>query len=127
MEYDGKFLILLRHGNKVDGDTWGLPAGKVEKVESDEQTILRELEEETGYLASANDLEFLGDFHFEFDDLYVEFPSYKIKLDGKIEVKHSQDEHIDWRWVSAKECYEMDDLIRGFHDLLERTGYIKDS
>ena len=30
LEYDGRFVIVHRHAHKVDGDTWGLPGGKVE-------------------------------------------------------------------------------------------------
>lgn len=51
LEYDGKFLLLLRQDNKPQGNTWGVPAGKVEKGESKEEAVIREVEEETGYKA----------------------------------------------------------------------------
>ena len=56
LEYDGKFVLLLRHVHKADGGTWGLPAGKVEPGESDETAMLRELYEETGYKALPKEL-----------------------------------------------------------------------
>lgn len=124
MEYNGKFIILHRHPNKPDGDTWGLPAGKVEGVETDEETILREIKEETGYIAINNELKLLGSYNFEFPDLSLEFPTYRLVLKHPVDVLFNPKEHINWKWVTAEECYAMPNLIRGFYNLLERTGYV---
>jgi 8-oxo-dGTP pyrophosphatase MutT (NUDIX family) len=51
---DGKFLAVSRKDDKND---FGLPGGKKETFESDEQTARRELEEETGL--HAGELRFL--------------------------------------------------------------------
>ena len=51
LEYDNEFVLVHRLTHKPDGSTWGLPGGKVEIHESDEDAILRELHEETGYKA----------------------------------------------------------------------------
>ena len=125
MEYDGKFLILRRQAHKPDGNTWGLPAGKPDAGESDVEAMLREIEEETGYMAQADELERLGVYVFEYPDLYLEFPTYQLKLDQPFEVVHRPDEHLEYRWASAQECDAMPDLIRGFHDLLRRVGFIQ--
>ena len=124
MEYEGKFLILRRQHHKPDGNTWGLPAGKPDQGESDEDAMVRELKEETGYKAEVNELTLLGEYMFEYPDLYLEFPTYQLKLDQLFEVVHRPDEHLEYRWVSAQECDAMPDLIRGFHDLLRRVGFI---
>ena len=125
MEYDSKFIILHRRPDEPDGNTWGLPAGKVNAAESDEDAILREIAEETGYKASKDELELLGTYIFEFPDLYLEFPTYHLSLKQHIEVEYNLDEHTNFKWVTAQECYGMPNLIRGFHDLLKRVGYIK--
>ncbi len=125
MELHGKFLILQRSPNKPDGNTWGLPAGKVHNGESDEEAMLREIKEETGYEAAPKELELLGIYTWEFPDLHLEFPTYRIRLQKPINVKHRSDEHLNFKWVTAKECYAMPDLIRGFHELLKLTGYIR--
>ncbi len=123
IEREGRFLILHRRPGTADGGRWGLPAGKIEEGETDEEAILREIAEETGHKAAREELEFLGDFRFDFPDLHVEFPTYRLVLERPIEVKHNPAEHTEWRWVTSEECDAMPDLIRGFHDLLRRTGY----
>lgn len=125
LEYDGKFVILHRQPHKSQGDTWGLPAGKVEPGETDEAAILRELWEETGYQASIDQLERLGVQEFHFPDLTVIFPTYRVTLNQPFQIIHRPAEHQDYRWVTAEECYAMPNLIHGLHDLLERFGYVK--
>ena len=125
LEYGGKFLILQRHQNKPQGGTWGLPAGKVSTNESDVQTILREIREETGYQAQEEELEFLGEFSWKFPEHALEFPTFRIKLQKPVEIHHRSDEHQAFKWVTAEECYAMPDLIHGFHDLLKKVGYVE--
>ncbi|PIR03969.1 MAG: hypothetical protein COV59_02180 [Candidatus Magasanikbacteria bacterium CG11_big_fil_rev_8_21_14_0_20_39_34] len=124
LEWDGKFLILLRRPEKHEGNKWDIPAGKVRLNETDKQAILRELEEETGYRGAEEELELIRDHVFYFSDLIVEFPTFRITLQQPIEVRHSPQEHQKYKWVTAEECYAMPDLHAGFHDLLEKIGYI---
>lgn len=120
VEYGGKFLILHRIEGKPDGNTWGLVAGKVNDKETDEHTIIREIKEETGYNASHDELKFLGDYIYDFPDLYLEFPTYRLALPELIEIRLKTSEHTEYKWVTPEECLAMKDTIRGLDkDLLE--------
>lgn len=125
LEYDGRFVILLRHAHKPDGDTWGLPAGKVEVGEDNETAVLRELAEETGYYGSQQELEHLGDHQFGNGKDSYTFATYRIKLNTPHQVKVENSAHKEHRWVTARECYAMPNLIAGFHDLLVRVGFVR--
>ena len=126
LEYEGRFVILHRRSDEPDGNTWGLPAGKVNAAETDEDAILREVEEETGYKASKEELEFLEEYIFDFPDLYLEFPTYRISPKEFPPITCNPREHTEFKWVTAQECDTIPNLIRGLNDLLRRTGYIKE-
>ncbi|MCB9798263.1 NUDIX hydrolase [Candidatus Nomurabacteria bacterium] len=125
LEHKGKFLILYRPKGVIDADTWGLPAGKVEQGESDEESMVREIFEETGVQVDMQALRFLEDYHFDFPDLYLEFLTFRVILEESVNIVCNPREHAAFKWVTPEECYAMSNLIRGFHDLLERVGYIQ--
>jgi 8-oxo-dGTP diphosphatase len=126
LEYDGKFVILFRHSHKPDGNTWGLPSGKVEASEKDEEAILRELEEETGYKAGPLELEHIGDYQFvSSGNKPYTYVTYRVKLHDLHDIKLEEAAHAEYSWVTAKECYAKSDLIPGFHELLRLVDYIK--
>jgi len=50
IENEGKFLFLKRNKNRPQGGTWGVPAGKKEALESLEESLFREVYEETNIL-----------------------------------------------------------------------------
>lgn len=123
-EHNGKILILLRNPEKSQGNHWGLPAGKAKKNESDENTILRELKEETGYSATKEELHFINEWTWKFKDITVEFPLFKIELKEKPKIILNKKEHQDYQWISYADCYNIPNLIHGFHDLLEIMRFV---
>ncbi len=127
LEYDGKFVILLRHSHKPRGGTWGLPAGKVEPGEDEKTALLRELYEETGYRGSERELEHLGDFTFGTGKHAYQFLCYRIKLSHSFDIVLEESAHADFLWVSGQECYARNDLIEDLHSLLEKLDLNKPS
>ncbi|NQV13567.1 MAG: NUDIX domain-containing protein [Parcubacteria group bacterium] len=124
IEYDGKFLILHRHPEKPEGDTWGLVGGKVDRGESDKVAVVREIEEEVGLKVAPDKLEFLGTFTWDYNDIFLILPTYRVALDKSVEISYSPTEHQDYLWVTPTECYARQDLIRGFHELLEKLNFV---
>lgn len=125
LEFDGKFLLVHRHAHKIDGDTWGLPSGKVEDGESDDEAIQRELFEETGYKAEFSQFEKLGEFDFVTPRKdTITYVTYRVILDAFHEVVLEEAAHSEYKWVTVDKADRMDDLIHGLHDLFRLVNYI---
>jgi 8-oxo-dGTP pyrophosphatase MutT (NUDIX family) len=122
LEYDGKVLILLRHSHKPLGDTWGLPAGKVERGESDKQAMVRELAEESGYQASEDELEYIGHYDIGQGNTFV---SFHLKLTRPHKVKLETAAHSAYKWVTPEECYALPNPIPHLRNVLKFAGYLK--
>ena len=107
VEYDRKILLLHRQDHKPEGDTWGVPAGKVSDGEEILETILRELKEETGFEISESKLIY-------FDKVYVRYNSYDFvyhifhtKLDQQNDVKINYEEHKSFEWKTPLDALNM--------------------
>lgn len=123
LEHGRRFLILRRHPRQAFGDTWGLPAGQVERDERDDEAMLRELEEETGFTASGSSLEHLGTFALG-EDGRTSFVTYRVRLPHVPQVTLRDVEHVDYRWVTPEECDAMTDTIPTFRQLLRLVRYV---
>lgn len=123
LEYNDQFVLLRRLSHKPDGNSWGLPAGKVEPGETDEIAIIRELLEETGYRASHSQLELLDEHRFLMPSGTAnDFVSYRIRLTQPHKITLEKNSHSAFKWVSPEEAYEMDDLIFGLPEVFRRIG-----
>jgi len=47
-EYEDKILLLKRTPHKHQGDTWGIPGGKLDEGETPQIAVIREVFEEVG-------------------------------------------------------------------------------
>ncbi|MEO0096032.1 MAG: aspartate 1-decarboxylase [candidate division WOR-3 bacterium] len=100
MNEKGK-ILLIKRGIEPGKGRWALPSGFIETGETPEQTVIRELKEETGLSGKVED--FLG-VHLESTDVYgdVLLLGYKVELRGgklkadsdTIDVKFFNKDHL---------------------------------
>jgi len=100
--FNGKKYLLLKYGL----GHWGFVKGHIEEGESNEETIMRELREETGIIEANIIKGFKAryDYYFKFqgEKIHKYVDCYLIKTNTK-EVKLSY-EHDDYIWLPLKEA-----------------------
>jgi 8-oxo-dGTP pyrophosphatase MutT (NUDIX family) len=108
VECNGKFVLLHRQDNKIHGNKWGPPAGKMDKGDKDTiSAILRELKEETGIIAKEKDLIFHKTFFVSHSDRNFFYHYFKLNLSEKTEIIIKKDEHKAFTWVNLEEALKM--------------------
>ena len=123
IEHDSKILLLHRQDYKPQGDTWGVPAGKVDKGETLPDAIIREIKEEIELTIKPHELVF-------FDTFYVRYPEYDFiyhvfhtKLDKIPKLNLNPIEHKDYVWTTPSESLKMnlipdeDFCIKAFYNV----------
>lgn len=103
LEYDGKILLVHRADHKPQGDTWGVPAGKVDPGETLLQTMARELLEETGFTIEPSRLLYFGKVYVRFPDYDFVYHMFHCRLTEKPRIILRPDEHKDFEWVTPQE------------------------
>lgn len=112
---EGKILLLQVNVDKLKnkdlGAYWDIPGGRIEQRGDVEETLKREMFEETG----VQEVEVFSFFHASIAN--IEIPTedgivglalfiYKVKVKDEIEIKIS-DEHIKYKWFTPKDAAEL--------------------
>jgi len=102
VEHNGKILLLLRQDHKPEGNTWCLPAGKVEPHETIQAAVIREIREETG-------IELVNPFFFK--SVFVRYPKYDyvyhifhVTLNQAPVVTCNPAEHKQFQWKTPADA-----------------------
>lgn len=106
--YDEEMLLLLRGDDKPQGNTYGVPAGKVDDNELIEEALLRELEEETGIKAEVNNFIFQKVFNVLYSEFAFSFYLYHLYMDDKPDIVLNKNEHKDYLWCTPREALKLD-------------------
>lgn len=105
VDEDGRLALVRQYRHPVGRALWEVPAGLLEKGESPEQAIRREIEEEVG--RRARDLESLAVFHPTpgfCDEVLHLFRATRL---SETPVRLDDDEVLDRKWFTLEEAREM--------------------
>ncbi len=108
-----KFFLVRRPFEKKRGGKWEFPGGKVEKGETLEAAIKRELAEELGI--SVIPKRIIGKVEWSYEDVDIELYLIELEFEGEPELK----EAIDGRWLSLREAEALD-LCEADRELLKK-------
>lgn len=118
-EYGETLLFVKRHPERPQGNTWGVPGGKLEKGEDPRTAVVREFLEEVGLDIDDEGLEDLK------HPLYVRLPHvdyvfhmFRKRYDVKPQLILQMEEHLEAKWITISEAMQMP-LIAGGHEALQ--------
>lgn len=95
---NNKFLIAQRNAQKDQGGLWEFPGGKIEKNETYEDALIREIKEELN--ADIEVTEYIGENTHHYPNKTIKLHFYKATLiSEKIELL----EHENYKWITKDE------------------------
>ena len=122
-ESEGKLLFLLRSSHKPQGNTWCVPGGKLEKGETPQAAVVREVKEETGLLLAEDSLTYCQKVYVRFPERDIVLHLFRAPLAViPSELSIAPDEHSAYRWVTFDEAANLP-LIPGGLECLRYVFY----
>jgi 8-oxo-dGTP diphosphatase len=113
LEYNDQVVLLKRQPHKIEGNTWGIPGGKIELNETPREAVIRETREETGLnIDEENYLKAVGSHYICLPKFNFVFHMFRFCFSERPEIKISDEEHVEAGWFTADEALEMP-LITG--------------
>jgi 8-oxo-dGTP diphosphatase len=117
-EFGDKILFLKRHSTRPQGDTWGVPGGKLEKGESPRSAVIREVQEEVGIEIDGAGLKEVGRLYIRLPEADYVFHLFRNRFESCPEMTLALEEHQEARWVTFSEALQLP-LITGGKEALE--------
>lgn len=115
---ESKILFLRRHPDRPQGDTWGVPAGKLEKGEEARAAIVREVYEEVGFKIDDVNLVEMGKLYIRLPQMDYVFHLFKKQFLTYPVIDLGLAEHLEAKWVTPQEARLLP-LIPGGREALQ--------
>ena len=124
LEINGEILLLERSPNSPEGNTWCVPAGKIESGELPIHAMIRELFEETGIKVTPSEVKNIGKLYIQKATSSYVYHLFQVVLSKKPIVILST-EHSRYTWTNILDIENMD-LIGGGQEALIYYTKMKD-
>lgn len=113
-----RVLFLKRQYNKPEGNTWGIPGGKLDPGETAKKAVIREVSEETGIELDGSKVRYFGKVYAKSETNEVILHVFETTLKNQPEVTINPKEHQDYQWVTLDESLSLP-LIPGEEECIE--------
>lgn len=112
-EWEGKILLLKRNLNKSLGNTWGVPAGKLEKGESPRSAVVREVFEEIGINFKEEELEEMSPVYVRRTSADVVLHRFWKRFSSRPVITLNLEEHSEVQWLTIPEALALPNITGG--------------
>jgi len=100
---DGLILIAKRKASDALSNKWEFPGGKIEKGESSEDCLIRELKEE--FNINTDIEKYFSESIYQYQDFKIKLIVYKVKwISGKIKLTS----HDSYKWIRINDIDNYD-------------------
>ena len=117
-EWQDKILLLKRNSDKEQGNTWGIPGGKIDFGENARMAVIREVSEEVALYIDDEGLLELGKLYCRLPHVDYIFHVFRKRFFEQPNIILGLDEHCEARWVTPTEALQLP-LIAGGIEALE--------
>jgi 8-oxo-dGTP pyrophosphatase MutT (NUDIX family) len=107
VEHGGEILLLHRQDARPQGNTWGIPSGKIDDGEKPLEAMAREIREETGFSVPPSQIAYFSIAYVRFADFDFVYHIFHTLLDARQKVQLNHREHKDFRWISPSRASEL--------------------
>lgn len=123
-EFGDKILLLKRTPHKHQGNTWGIPGGKLDEGETPRTATVREVFEEVGLSFQEENLEEIGEMYIRglLND-YI-FYRFRVRLSALPVLNLNLEEHVEARWLTIEEALKLPLIYGGSEALLNYQKFI---
>lgn len=101
-----QLLLAQRPLEKWMGGLWELPGGKIEPGETNEQALVRELQEELSIVVKESDLIFLKEVRHDYEDFQLKMTVFVIHK-WQNEIQNNEHQALEWTSVNAMHSYAL--------------------
>lgn len=123
IEHNGEILLLRRQDYKPQGNTWSMPAGKVNKGEDLLSALLREVEEEIGARTEGAAYRYFEAYQIRYPEYDYRYHVYHLPIDERLAVALNTEENKEYIWITPSEALKLelipheDDCIKWFYGI----------
>ncbi len=106
-EFQNKILLLKRAPQKIQGNRWGVAAGKAENGETPLQTILREVKEEIDITLDENKICFLGTLYVVHPEIQYTYHMYCYRFESLPDLQLNLEENVEAVWTTLSGALQL--------------------
>ncbi len=101
-------LFLKRQPYKPEGNTWGIPGGKIEKGEDAAETVVREVHEETKIDLSKMPMKYFGKVYIRYPHVDFIYHMFETQMDDyPPEIVIDSSSHSEYQWLTLKDALNL--------------------
>jgi 8-oxo-dGTP diphosphatase len=123
-EFEDKILLLKRTPHKHQGDTWGIPGGKLDEGETPRTAAVREVFEEVALSFQEGDLEEIGEMYIRGSLNDYIFYRFRVRLLELPVLNVNLEEHVEARWLTIEDALKLPLIYGGREALLNYQKFI---